>query len=182
VEITAAYREPRIKTYGFQRKTDLVLFELSAKSEDLAALGRSLCRLGEEGVDFHLTFGQGWDGRTCRVYLLIGREREGIVAEHFRALAGSQSPLCGRALGPADLVFFQGPHFGDRFGILDTALQALTVKGLRTIAAACSLSCIYLVVPEGMSQDVVSALSEVFDIPKPPRTLTRRPSLNLRED
>jgi len=34
-------------------------------------------------------------------------------------------------------------------------------------AAACSGSCIYIVLPEGKSEEAVAALSEVFEIPRP---------------
>ena len=71
-----------------------------------------------------------------------------------------------RRTSPAEMVFFQGPHFGDRYGIVDTALRALAAKGIKMTATACSGSCIYIVLPEGKSEEAVLALSEVFEIPK----------------
>ena len=67
---------------------------------------------------------------------------------------------------PAEMVFFQGPHFGDRYGILDAAVRGLAARRVKMTAAACSGACIYIVLPEGKSEGAaVAALSEVFEIP-----------------
>jgi hypothetical protein len=74
-----------------------------------------------------------------------------------------------------ELVLFQGPHYGERFGIVDASLQALAAKGLNLLASACSGSCVYLVVPQGTADDVVSALSDSFDVPKAARRDLSKP-------
>lgn len=174
LEITAAYREPKTKTYGFQHTGGLTLVEVSGPGDAPDLMGLGLCDLGELGIGFHLAFGRVWEGHPFRIYLLVSSDLEPILKGQAPRLEEKYGGLCIRVLGPAELVFFQGPHFGDRSGILDTTLRALAPKSLRVIASACSLSCVYLVVPQGTCGAVVEALSKVFEIPRPPRALTAR--------
>jgi aspartokinase len=67
---------------------------------------------------------------------------------------------------PVEVVYFYGPHFGDRYGIAEAALKVLTESGIRATASACSGSCVYLVLPEGQSEEAVRALSRTFEIPR----------------
>lgn len=75
---------------------------------------------------------------------------------------------------PVALLFFQGPHYGDRHGIADTALRALEDHGLAPLASACSQSCIYLVLPDAEAEEGESALSAVFLIPREHTSKRRR--------
>jgi len=128
------------------------------------SLGRTFCRLGDAGVGFNLV--SSWaSSRGLEVLLLAPAQWAKLIEDHMEELVEGPDKILGRAL-PSEMVFFHGPHFGDRSGIVDTALQALTARGVQMKAVACSGSCIYLVLPEGQSERAVAALSEVFEIPK----------------
>ena len=162
MDITASYWEPQIKTYGFRRTEGLLLVGMKAGVETLGGLGQELTHLGDLGISFHLVFSQVSAGGVISFYLLIQREWERSLLE----CAGSSSPVGMEVISQADLVSFQGPHFGDRFGILDAAFEALTSKKIRVIASVCSMSCVYMVLEAGQGEGAVSALSEVFDVPR----------------
>jgi aspartokinase len=164
LETRAAYWESRIKTYGFQRVTDLVLFEMTVGRARIDSLGRAFCRLGDAGVGFHLVSSRP-SSQGLEVLLLAPAQWTKMIEEHMHELVEGTEEAMERT-SPAEMVFFQGPHFGDRYGILDTALRALAAKGIKMMATACSGSCIYIVLPEGQSEEAVVALSEVFEIPK----------------
>jgi len=164
LETKAAYWEPRIKTYGFQRATGLSVVEITVSSAGIQSLGQAFCRLGEEGVSFLLVFSQRRGGALV-VCLVVTAQWARVIEERMEALmAGTEKPF--RNSFPADMVYFQGPHFGDRYGILDAAVRGLAAKGIKMTATVCSGSCIYIVLPEGKSDEAVLALSEVFEIPK----------------
>jgi hypothetical protein len=169
MEIKASYWEPRIKTYGFQKVTGLSLVEVATGTYGMESLGLALHRLGEWGIDFHLVFSTASSERPGKSYLLTGRDS----GERLSGLAaqgeGSNQEVLPHVVCPVELVFFQGPHYGDRYGILDASLQALADRELAIVASVCSGSCVYLVVPEGKAGDVVTALSQVFDVPKAER-------------
>lgn len=162
VETKAAYREPRIKTYGFQRITELSLFEVSGPLSAMSDLGLSLFLLGEEGVGFHLVFSRASTSRFA-LSLLISPQAEKAVAGRLISLIPVDELMY--CVSPAELVFFQGPHFSDRYGIFHAAAQALSDRGLSMLACTCSGSCIYIVLPIGKSEEAVQALTDAFDIP-----------------
>jgi aspartokinase len=164
LETKAAYWESRIKTYGFQRVTDLSLFEIAVDSTRIDSLGRAFCRLGDAGVGFHLVSSRP-SSRGLEVLLIAPAQWTKVIEEYTQDLGEDIEGVMARR-SPAEMVFFQGPHFGDRSGIVYTTLQALTARGVNMTAMACSGSCIYIVVPEGRSEEALLALSEVFEIPK----------------
>ena len=63
-----------------------------------------------------------------------------------------------------------GPHFGDRYGIADSVFRTLTANSVPILAAGCSGSAVYLVLPQGRAQDARQFLSEAFEVP--PKTDT----------
>ena len=69
---------------------------------------------------------------------------------------------------PVDLVYFQGPHFGDRYGIAAAAFGALETQGIQLLAAGCTGASIYIVVPDKRAQAVIRCLSEPFGYLKQP--------------
>ncbi|PKN66507.1 MAG: hypothetical protein CVU57_05970 [Deltaproteobacteria bacterium HGW-Deltaproteobacteria-15] len=162
LETKAAYWEPRIKTYGFQKITDLCLVEVSGPLSAMSDLGLCLFRLGEEGIGFHLAF--SWASTSeFELSLLVSGLAEKAVADRLNSLIPVEVLM--RRVSPAELVFFQGPHFGDRYGIFHAAAKALSDRGLTMLAFTCSGSCIYVVLPKGKSGEAVLALTDAFDIP-----------------
>jgi aspartokinase len=162
LDVTAAYWEPQIRTYGFQKNTDLLLVEMKAGAGMMDSLGQELARLGDLGIPFHLAFSLVSEGEMISFYLLMQPECEKDIIEHVRPSSSMGIEVISRV----DLVSFQGPHFGERFGILDAAFQALSSKNIRVIASACSMSCVYLVLEAGQGERAESALSEAFDVPR----------------
>lgn len=162
MDITAAYWEPQIKTYGFRKNTGLLLVEMKAKAEMPDSLGREMVHLGDLGIHFHLVFTQVSESGALVLYLLIQQEQEKNLLEHV----GECSTVGIEVISQVDMISFQGPHFGERFGILDAAFQALSSGKIRVIASVCSVSCVYLVLEAGQSERAASALSEAFDVPK----------------
>jgi hypothetical protein len=63
-----------------------------------------------------------------------------------------------------DLVFFQGPHFGDRYGILDFTIRALGAD-VTLLGTVCATATIYLVLPSGQGRKAKEILHGAFEIP-----------------
>jgi aspartokinase len=175
LEITAAYWEARIKTYGFHKVTDLCLFQLDVDSPKISQLGHALCRMGEEEISVVLTFAlvalRGFS--ACFV---VPRRFEGPMQDLLRQEVDLGGDGIAGRVTPVEVVFFYGPHFGDRYGIAEAALRALAGIGIKTTATACSGSCVYLVLPEGRSEEAVRVLSETFEIPR--ASSQKRPGVN----
>jgi hypothetical protein len=66
---------------------------------------------------------------------------------------------------PVELIFFQGPHFGDRFGIADFTYKALKEKSDLLLAAVFACASVYLILPEGLADETRTRLADAFRIP-----------------
>jgi aspartokinase len=166
MEIVASYWEPKIKTYGFQKMVDLSLVEVTPGTDGMESLGLALHSLGEEGIDFQLVFSSSAPEKSGRCFFLTGRSGLEKLSELKRQDRAGADKGSFRVVSSVELVLFQGPHYGDRFGVADASLRALATEGLGVLATVCTGSCVYLVVPEGTAEGVVSALSESFDVPR----------------
>jgi hypothetical protein len=66
---------------------------------------------------------------------------------------------------PVELVYFQGPHYGDRYGIAGTAVAALAQHDVPLLAVVCTGASVYLITPKGMASAARNALGKAFSIP-----------------
>ena len=164
MEVTASYWEARIKTYGFHSVTDLSLIELSLDRLKLLLFGQALCRMGDEGIPLVLTFSR-LTPQGLAACFVVPRACEGRVQDRVQEEIGLSGEGAVRA-SPVEVVYFYGPHFGDRYGIAEAALKVLEGGGIRAKATSCSGSCVYLVLAEGQSEEAVRALSQAFEIPR----------------
>jgi aspartokinase len=167
LETSASYWEARVKTYGFQKVKELCLFDLVVDRFQTALLGHALHRLGEMGITYLLTFSRTISSEFSLSFV-ISRHLEIRVRDHLHHEASVGGNEITHRVTPIEVVFFHGPHFGDRYGIAETAFGALADNGIQVIAGVCSGSCVYLVTPEGGAEDVVRVLSGTFEIPKAP--------------
>jgi hypothetical protein len=161
----AVYWEPKIKTYGFQVGTDLSLIEFKFPTHQLTSCGLMIYELGQLPAGFHLVASHTSAGGRCTLFLLIQRDSEGRVLECIGKIGGSESKDAIYVTSPVDLIHFQGPHYGDRYGVATAVFEALATVSVPILLAACSQSCVYLVLPEAMAPEAEVRLSEVFEVP-----------------
>lgn len=165
MEIIAVYWEPKIKTYGFQVKTDLRLYSANISVDQMAEWGDQIENGGEES-NFLMTLVQMASQETLRVHLLFDQAQRAttppVAIDRKTALAG----IDFRCDSPVELVYFQGPHFGDRYGIADAAFRALAAQSIPVLAAGCTGASIYIVVADKQAKTVIRCLSESFTVPE----------------
>jgi hypothetical protein len=161
----AVYWEPKIKTYGFQVGTDLSLIEFKFPAHKLSSCGLMIYELGQLPAGFHLVASDASADGTCRIFLLIQRHSEGRVLDCMGKVGGLGSKETIFVTSPVDLIHFQGPHYGDRYGIATAVFEALATVSVPILLAACSQSCVYLVLPEAKAREAEARLREVFDVP-----------------
>jgi len=166
LETIAVYWEPRIKTYGFNRVNDLSLLELTLHPEHVADLGFGVQKLGDLEISLFLVLAQHTGDQELRVYLLVKRQWEKKIVNHVHHIIGGNPGESIHVTSPVGLIYFQGPHFGDRYGIADSAFGALNRKSIPILAAGCSASSIYLVLPQERLKESKTLLAEAFELPQ----------------
>ncbi|MGD8984068.1 MAG: hypothetical protein PVH99_08335 [Desulfobacteraceae bacterium] len=166
METIAVYWEPRVKTYGFNEVTNLSLLEFAIRPEQMADLGFGVQELGDLGIKFFLVLAQSLGDENLRLYLLIKYEWEKRIITHLRQIIGGDPKRSIYVTSPVGLIYFQGPHFGDRYGIADSTFRALSRKAIPILAAGCSASSIYLVLPEERIKEGRTFLTRAFESPQ----------------
>lgn len=166
MEISAIYWEPRIKIYGFQETVDLTLLELTLKSEQMDRWSLCVDELDGKGIHFNLALVQGSDKNALHLCLIFHRRWESMMIEYIREEINADREESFRVVSPVELIYFQGPHFGDRYGIADSAFRVLTDNNIAILASGCSGSTIYLVLPEKGIEKARKFLTSAFEVPR----------------
>ena len=164
METIAMYWEPQIKTYGFQILKDLALYRYRMPADLPGEWMQAVKQIEDRSNRFHLLYTQLSESSELELRLLC--EPEQGVALARRMAAGM--PTAGdrpQVTAPVELIFFQGPHFGDRFGIADFTYNALKEKADLLMAAVFVCNSIYLILPEGEADETITCLSAAFRIP-----------------
>jgi aspartokinase len=166
VETIAVYWEPKAKTYGFQEALDQSLLEMEFRAEQMADLGSGVEQMGEVGAGFRLALAQYLGEQGFKMYLVFERQLEDKILEQMKRIFPQDALDAARVISPVELIFFHGPHFGDRYGIAESVFRALAGRGIPVLAAGCSGSAVYLVLPDGMARRARVFLAETFEVPQ----------------
>jgi len=165
VETIAVYWEPKPKTYGFRGVTDLSLMNIEIKPGEMGQWGLWLMELAGLDIGFHLILAKYSTHQKFRLYILL----ENIWADRVLSYIGKKIDLDSEKdfhlTYPVELISFQGPHFGDRYGIAHTAFKALDGQGVPVLITVCSGAAVYIVLPENMLQEARPLLAEAFEVP-----------------
>jgi hypothetical protein len=166
METIAIYWEPMIKTYGFLEKSGLALCRLVFPLEQTAEWGQRIQEMSSSGDGFLLALGQLVDRETLQFNLLL--EASGL-ARVRRSLEEGPAVAAWTRLeieSPVALLYFQGPHFGDRYGIADAVWTCLLRRKVPVLSLACTGASVYLILPEGKTETARAALGEAFETPE----------------
>jgi hypothetical protein len=165
METIAVYFESKIKTYGIAQRTGLSMLSLLLPFSAFGRGNRSLRRAASDAGELLLVFARPASEGGLRLHLLFEGRPSWHLLEEFSEAADDSNPSGLRVDAEVELVYLQGPHFGDRYGIADAAFRALGAENIPVLAAACTGASIYLVVPKQTASKAKRALSGSFTVP-----------------
>jgi aspartokinase len=162
-EVVATYQEKKPKVYGLEVYEGQHLVEITlnrAKITHVGASFRSFARLS-----VNLTF----------LATSPSHEQEKEILAF--SLPASQSEAYGRVIKRiAPEIDFQetpsvvilsmnGPHFGDRYGIVSDLCESLSSRQVDLLALSCTIASITGVVPARQYASALEAIQERFEVP-----------------
>jgi hypothetical protein len=165
METIAVYWESQIKTYGFQVVRELAMYSCTVPVDLLPTWEGALTSVDNGRRGFELVCGQMNDACGIDLMLLYAWACRSEFVHRLEAVVPIDAACPKQAIGPVELIFFQGPHFGDRFGIADFTYHALGDHTDRLLAAVFSCASVYLVFPKGGADAAKERLSAAFRIP-----------------
>jgi aspartokinase len=160
METIAVYWESRIKTYGFQRVTDLTLIEFSCPLSEIKSLGEILSHDILQALRPKFIIAQESDHKISFIFCLPDKEGKDFHA----SLEKNPGPIPHIYIYPVGIIFFYGPHFGDRYGIANATFSTLVKANIKIIASGCSSASVYLVLAHDDIDKAEEVLSETFEI------------------
>ena len=158
METIAIYCEPIIKTYGITERTGLSLITLLLPMENSDPRCLQYLEAIQKSDNVIVIFAPSLSDGCVRLHLLFD-------GSPLSSIKGAK-PLPGVQVEESvELLYFHGPHYGDRYGIADAALGALADGKIPLRAMSCSGASVYIVVPEGFARQAGKALSRAFVVP-----------------
>ena len=165
METIAVYWEPKPKTYGFKEFTNLSLINIEIKPGEMGQWGFWLMELADLDIGFHLILAKYSTHQRLQLYILLEKFWADSVLSHIDKRNDLESEKYFHLTFPVELISFQGPHFGDRYGIAYSAFKALDSQGFPILIGACSGAAVYIVLPEKKLQTARHLLAEAFETP-----------------
>ncbi|MFW6115196.1 MAG: hypothetical protein ACOC6E_02740 [Thermodesulfobacteriota bacterium] len=159
METVAVYWESKIKTYGFERISELALIELSCSLPSVKSLAEMLTGDEMQGLNPSFIMAQESEGALSFVFCMT--EKQGM--QFYAALEQRPSSFSCRYIYPVGIIFFYGPHFGDRYGIADAAFSAVSKEGIQLIASGCVSSSVYLIMAQDDLSEAEQELRKTFE-------------------
>lgn len=164
VETAASYWEPVIRIYGTSIQTELVMVTLGFPEEKLLSVAGQFENIDEGLGRFELILMQRLANQAMQVSLLYGVDMEPLYSASFADIADNNA-LSLVVRSPVELIYFHGPHFQDRYGVADATLSTLKKQQVELLAAGCTGTSVYLVVPEGNARNAAEFLEKEFLVP-----------------
>ena len=146
-ETRAFYVEEKIKTYGIGLIPGLDLHQTRCTGRELADAGENMAQMARPDKKFYF------------VSAMPGPE------DGYDLFLTTDPDTGGSPAMTVDFISFHGPHFGDRYSILGTAMNCLAAGCVPVILVGCTGASISLVVPAGRGQDARTALASGFESP-----------------
>jgi hypothetical protein len=183
METFAVYWEPVIKTYGIAVRTGLSLISLDLPFDRLREGEGCLSGLASRcGGSLILIFSGSASTSGICLNLLLDQLPEKVDGLETGDAIGEKVPQAKfleadssdfeagssglRVDNRVELVYFQGPHYGDRYGIAGAAVTALVQHGVPLVAVVCTGASVFLITPKGMACAARNALSKAFSTPE----------------
>lgn len=167
METIAFYRESIIKTYGFVELTGLSLVTIDLPFHQIGDWGDGLSDLPPQfGGSLVLLIARPKSENSLRIHMVLDESRTGPL------LMDTPQPFFATHRGrlrmekEIELLYFQGPHYGDRYGIASAVLTALSVCDVPVLAMTCTGASVFLVTPKGKTPLARKALGQAFMIPE----------------
>ena len=162
METIAVYWEQPIKTYGFQRVTDLILVEFSYPLKEITSLGKILSRDALQMVKAEFIIAQAF-GEAISITLCLS-EKE--YRDFWVSVAEAPGSTPCEYTYPVGIIYFHGPHFGDRYGIAEAAFSNLSEADIEIVASGCSASSVFVVLAQDDVARAENVLSNTFEVAK----------------
>ena len=167
-EVVATYQERKPKVYGLEIYEGQHLVQITlnrAKITHVGASFRSFARLSVN-LTFLATSPSHEPDKDILAFCLSASQ-----SEAYGRVIRRMAPEIDFRETPSVIIFsMNGPHFGDRYGIVSELCACLGNRNVDLLAMSCTIASVTGVVPRDQFEPALQAIQERFDVP----SVTRR--------
>jgi aspartokinase len=162
-EVVASYQEKRPKVYGLEYQEEREFLRIELKRGQMGPVGTAVKALARLGL--YLTFlatSPSQEKGKEKLFICLP-----ISESHSnREILSDKSPgMEMETISPVATFAMNGPHFGDRYGIVSELLRAFKERDVDLMALNCTIASIIGVVPSPHIQSAIQAIQGCFEVP-----------------
>ena len=165
METIAVYREEQVKVYGITEKADLALAILFFPVTSMALWGQRIISLEQSLNRFELVTCHAGNSNTVELHILFDPKNASILRSTINALIKEEENTVCTLKQPVDVLFLFGPHFQDRYGIVDIAFNAFRKNNIDILVSGCAGTSMYFVTSKNQGRKGFKILTDTFLIP-----------------
>jgi aspartokinase len=162
-EVVASYQEQKPKVYGldYQDGQELLQIRLTKRNiGQFSLIFKELARLGVY-LTFITTGPLKEQGLGKLAFSLPAPENQ----SYAEILAGIAPEMVMDVMSPMGIFSMNGPHFGDRYGIVSELLAGFEKNGIDLRGLSSTIASITGIVPSCQLESAVRTIQESFEVP-----------------
>lgn len=162
-EVVASYQERRPKVYGLEYYEDQDFIEITMDRKNMGPVGASFRGFARAGLNlvFIVSAPTRQEGKDVLAFCLPSSK-----SQTYGSIVQRIAPEAEIRGASAVTVFsMNGPHFGDRYGIVSELLTSLRDEQVGLLALSCTIASLSGVVPSRQFESALKAVRNCFEVP-----------------
>ena len=162
-EVVASFQEQKPKVYGLEYQDNQELLRVELNTQSIGDFGTSFKEFARLGLNlaFLATSPCEEKGKEKVAFCLPVTAN----SSYIRIIDGIAPQADTQSLAPVSTFAMNGPHFGDRYGIVSELLISLEKGNIDLLGLSCTIASITGVVPSSHITSAIEVIKGCFDIP-----------------
>lgn len=161
-EVIATYQEKKPKVYGLEYIENQGLVKLRLKNGGLGQFGAAFKEFAQ--LNINLTFSTTApfkEDQDILAFCLPDNKEDTCLEVINKVVPGTDI----ENYSPVTVFSMNGPHFGDRYGIVSEILSNFNEEKIELLGLSCTIASITGVVPSSHTEGAIQAIQDCFEVP-----------------
>ncbi len=161
-EVVASYQEKRPKVYGLEYQDRQELLRIALAHSNMGVLNIAFEAFSRQGLDLTFLAASRSQGQLGAITFCLPMTERNSNKETIARSVPQSKIETRKSVGTFSM---NGPHFGDRYGIVRDLLTALETNGVNLMGLSCTIASITGVVLSSHLESAIKTIQDCFDVP-----------------
>lgn len=162
-EVVASYQEQRPKVYGLEVHEKQELIRIKLNGWNMGKIGGGFKEFSRLGLNLSfVATGPCQEKKNDHLALCLPVTNTPSCTEIVEGMLPRADIT---SLSPVAVFFMNGPHFGDRYGIVRDLLASFLNGGVDLLGLSCTIASITGIVPSHQIEAAIQAIQTCFEVP-----------------